>query len=743
MGLVNHTVSAVVKPIARWVSKTKVKTYEDVKHKLLKYHPRADVGFLESAYAFAAKAHEGQVRKSGEPYIIHPVNVAFILADCKLDIETVAAGFLHDVVEDCNIEAEELESRFGKVVVRIVDGVTKIGKVRFRDKTQAQAENYRKMILAMAEDVRVLIVKLADRCHNMGTLASLSEEKRKRISQETLEIYIPLAHRLGMSQLKSELERHAFYYLEPESYFQLSEQLAEKEKKQGKFLLSTIKKINRILQDNKIKAEVSSRIKSKYSIYRKMKRKACTLTGLYDYYAFRIITKTVEDCYKVFGLLHGEWKHIPGRIKDFIATPKANLYQSIHTTLISKDGQPFEVQVRTRIMHRIAEEGVAAHWTYKNGKLINLGNNDFVAWLRRMADDQKEVPDTDEFLESIKGQLQAREILVFTPNSEIKTLPVGATPLDFAYLIHTEVGHTAIAAKVDGKMVPLRSELQSGSIVEIITRKNQKPGEEWLSIVKTHSARAKIRAYLREDERVKTIEEGRHLFDKELKRNKISPNSINNTKIQAKIGEFGKKKIEDFYSAIGFGSITPKSAIKPFLPEDPHELKKLEEKREQRLHRAIEKVTKQSRHLVRVKGHTDIMVNLANCCNPIIGDGIIGYITIGRGISVHKKGCRSFSSQNVNPERKVEVVWDADAEQKVFLVNIKVYTEERTGILADITDAINKSSTIVQNLRASVNEEKNMGIFEINLQIHSLDHLNKVIQTLKRVKGFLSYERSH
>ena len=743
MGLVEDTVSAVVKPISGWVGKGRVKTCEDVARVLKTHHPSADISFLTRAYEFARDAHEGQFRKSGEPYINHPVAVAYLLAVNRLDMETVASGFLHDVVEDCQVEIADIEREFGKDVGRIVDGVTKIGKVFFSDKNQAQAENYRKMILAMSEDIRVLIVKLADRCHNMNTLGSLRDEKRRRISQETLDIYTPLAHRIGMSGIKSELEERAFFYLEPDAYRELSQQIADREKKQSKLLNRFKKVMVRLFQENDVKAEVTSRVKSKYSIYRKMKRKNCSLDDLYDYYAFRIITDTVENCYKVFGLLQGRWQHMPGRIKDFIATPKPNLYQSIHTTLISKEGHPFEVQIRTVMMHRIAEEGVAAHWTYKDGRLTSLGKTEIISWLKRVADDQREVEDNDEFLENIKGQLQAREILVFTPNSEIKTLPAGATPLDFAYLIHTEVGHTAVGAKVDGKMAPLRSELQSGSIVEIITKKNQVPNEEWLKIVKTHSARAKIRAWLRAEEKVKSVERGRALFEKEIKKNKVPIKSINNQAIASKLSEFGKKKIDDFFSAIGFGVITPKTAVRPFLDDEEFELQNriLEEKKEQRLHRAIEKETKRSKHLVRVKGQSGIMIKLARCCNPILGDEIIGYITQGHGISVHKKGCRSFSSQNVNPERKVAVTWDQDADQKVFLVHLRIFTEDRPGMIADISNAINQTKTLVQNLTATVNEERSMGVFEIVLQIHTLDHLNKVIRNLKQVKGFLSSER--
>jgi len=719
--------------------KTHQYAYEDVEAEFRRHHPHADPAYLRRAYEFSDKAHEGQLRRSGDPYITHPTAVAFILASRKLDMETIAAGFLHDVVEDCHVTLTDLRREFGENLARIVDGVTKIGKVKFRDKSQAQAENYRKMILAMAQDVRVLIVKLADRCHNMKTLDHLPEAKRRRISQETMDIYAPLAHRIGMSWLKHELEELSFSYLEPEAYEKLDAELVAWNSRRANFLEQTQAALVDLLETNNVKAEVSSRVKSHYSIWRKLQRKQCGLDGLYDYYAYRIITDTVESCYKTFGLLHGRWRHMPGRIKDFIATPKPNLYQSIHTTLISDEGQRFEVQVRTAMMHRIADEGVAAHWTYKDGRLLQVGKNDFISWLRKVADDQSEVQDNEDFLESIKGQLNAKDILVFTPNSEIKTLPQGATPLDFAYLIHTEVGHTTVGAKVDGKMVPLDSELQSGSIVEILTDKKQKPREEWLRIVRSPSARAKIRTWLRAEERKRAVEMGKGFFERELKRRKFPMKTLNNALIQSKLPEFGKKKIEDFYTAIGFGSITAKNAVKPFLPESQAEINEKKALRDGRLQRAIQKFARRSDQLVTVKGHDDLLVHLGKCCNPIYGDLVEGYITKGRGIAVHRKDCKFLTQKNVNPDRKIEVSWTGRGEGQLFQVQLRVYTEERSGMIADISTAIANTDTNVLNLKAE--SSKNRGVFEIIIQIHHLDHLNKVFSALKRVKGLLNIER--
>lgn len=718
-----------------------IHTYEEVEREFLKHHPHGDVAYLRKAHEFGARSHDGQFRKSGEPYMTHPTSVGFILAENKLDIVTIASGFLHDTMEDCGVEFDELVREFGQDLANIVDGVTKIGKVKFRDKQQAQAENYRKMILAMSRDIRVLIVKLADRSHNMSTLGSLPEAKRQRISQETLDIFAPLAHRIGMSNFRNELERLSFENLEPEAYKELAVQVADREKANRGFLEGVTKELGKLLGEHSVTAETSSRIKTHYSIFKKMRAKKCSLDGLYDYYAFRIITDTVLNCYKVFGLLHGRWRHVPHRIKDFIATPKSNLYQSIHTTLISDEGTLFEVQVRTHAMHRLAEEGVAAHWTYKDGRLTQVDKNDFVSWLKKVADDQKDVTDTDEFLETIKGQLRTKDILVFTPNSEIKTLPMGSTPLDFAYLIHTEVGHRAVAAKVDGKMVSLKSELQSGNIVEIITKTSQKPTQEWLKIVRTHSARAKIRAWLRKEEQSKAVEMGKTIFEQELKRNKIPLRSITKDVISSHLEQFDKKKIEDFYAAIGFGSLTPRKAVRPFLPEDEEEVEEKKELRENRLARAIQKISRKSRNMVTVKGHNDVLVNLCKGCNPILGDDIVGYITQGRGISVHKRDCSDFNKKNMVAERKIAVTWDDGSEPQMFSVYLKVYTEDRSGMIADISNAIADSKTNVLNLKAQVNQERGMGIFDIVVHITDIDHLNKVIRSLKKVRGFLSCER--
>ncbi|MCB1043091.1 MAG: bifunctional (p)ppGpp synthetase/guanosine-3',5'-bis(diphosphate) 3'-pyrophosphohydrolase [Acidobacteria bacterium] len=715
--------------------------FDDVATEVRTHHPDADIDFLDRAFRLGAQAHEGQTRMSGEPYFNHPIEVAMILAKSKLDLETVASGFLHDVLEDCDITVEDLDAQFGTALALIVDGVSKIGKVKFRDKHQAQAENYRKMIMAMAIDLRVLIVKLADRLHNMRTLSHLPDEKRRRISQETLDIYAPLSHRIGMAHFKTELEELAFQNLKPQAYRDLDRQLASRDKKNREMIDQTTKSIQQLLAENNIHGEVTSRIKSHYSIYNKLVNKNTTIEGIYDYYAFRIFVDSVRDCYAMLGILHERWRPIPGRFKDFIATPKPNLYQSLHTTLINASGSPFEVQIRTQMMHRIAEEGVAAHWTYKNGRLMSIGKADYTRWLKKLADEQTQVKDAHEFLETIKGELKSDDILVFTPAGEIKTLPRGATPLDFAYMIHTELGHRATGAKVDGKMIGLRAQLHSGNIVEITTSPTQTPSQEWLKIVQTPSARNKIRQWLRAEEKTKSIDIGKKIFEKELRRKKVPLKAITKDVIAKQLDKFQAKKIEDFYSSIGFGRISPVKAVEPFLPDEAKDKKTALEVKESRIKSAINRITNRSKQQVTVRGQSDVLVYLAKCCRPIIGDPIVGYITRGRGVAVHKSDCKTLNQMGVSPERQIDVEWERHSEKQIFGVRVRVYTEDRPGMIADISQRIAATDTNVKQFKASVDTQRSMGIFDFVVEIHSLDHLEKVFGSLRRIKGLLSYER--
>jgi len=740
MELKDH-ITSTLKRLVPWLGKEKLIRYEDIQAAVVEHHPDADLQFLASAYAFGAQQHHGQKRKSGEPYYSHPVTVAHILATHKLDLETVASGFLHDVVEDCKVTVKELESRFGENLAHIVNGVTKIGKVRYRDKLDSQADSYRKMILAMSEDMRVLIVKLADRLHNMQTLHHLPREKQIRIAHETMDIFVPLAHRVGMSHFKIALENLAFYYINPEIYVDLEKKVNERHHKAQNSIIHTNRKIEELLRENHIEAEVYSRTKSLYSIYKKMEKKKTGLDGIYDYYAFRILTQSIGDCYNALGLLHGHWHPIPDRIKDFIATPKPNLYQSLHTTLAGSAGQPFEVQIRTRNMHRIAEEGIAAHWTYKQGQLISLSRDRYSKWLKTLATDQ-EGSSAQEYIQSIKGELIPEEMQVFTPRGEIKTLKINATVLDFAYHIHTELGHQTTGARVDNIQVGIRTVLKNGQTIEIIKNKNQKPSEEWLSFIVTSSARSKIRNWLNAEKKKQSIDIGRTLFEKEIKKMKIPLKTISNKVLMEKIVEISFNKKEDFYSAIGLGNITPRKAITPFIPEEMKEqMPSSGEVRESRLKKAISSLTGSNRQKVIVKGQNDILVFLSSCCNPIEGDPIIGYITMGKGVAVHQTKCKSLLDPNLDRDRMVEVQWGKSAEDSVFNARMLVHTEDRPGMIADVSNAVAGVKTNIKDFQAHTEKDRSIGIFSLVIEVQSIEHLKKVTTAIKKIRGVISVER--
>ena len=733
-----------LKSLIPWNEKGRMPRYEDIQAEVLKHHPDADITYLASAYAFGAQHHHGQIRKSGEPYYSHPTAVAQILASNKLDVETVAAGFLHDVVEDCEVTLDELEARFGLGLAKIVDGVTKIGKVHYRDQLDTQADSYRKMILAMSEDLRVLIVKLADRMHNMQTLHHLPEEKQVRIATETMEIYVPLAHRVGMSNFKLTLEKLAFFYQDPEVFIDIEKRVNERHSRAKSKISVTEKKIIALLKEHEIEATVHSRIKSLYSIYKKMQSKKTALDGIYDYFAFRIITSSVADCYNILGRLHGRWHPIPDRIKDFIATPKANLYQSLHTTLAGSEGQPFEVQIRTKTMHQIAEEGVAAHWTYKQGRLISLGKNHYSKWLKMLVTDQDPESTGTAYIESIKGELVPDEMLVFTPTGEIKTLKSKSTVLDFAYHIHTDLGHKTTGARVDGVQVGIRTVLKNGQTVEILKSKNQKPSEEWISYVVTSSARSKIRNWFNSEKRKQSIEIGRTLFEKELKKAKVPLKTITNKVLQERVKDLSLKKIDDFYSAIGLGNLTPRRAILPFIPEEiKDKVPSGSEVRESRIKKAISTLTRKSKQDVIVKGQNDILVYLSPCCNPIEGDSITGFITLGKGVAVHKDDCKTLSDPKLDRDRLVEVQWGNLNDESLFNSRIVIHTEDRQGMIADISNAVAALKTNIKDFNAKGKDDQNMGTVNLVVEVHSLVHLQKITAALKKIKGVISVERKN
>ncbi|PIE90083.1 MAG: hypothetical protein CR997_08135 [Acidobacteria bacterium] len=744
MADIKERVLKALKSIVPWSDREKMIRYEDIEKEVLKHHPDADIQYLASAYAFGAQHHHGQLRKSGEPYYSHPVAVAYILAKNGLDLETVASGFLHDVVEDCEeVSLKDLEERFGHNLAKIVDGVTKIGKVKYRNKLHAQADSYRKMILAMAEDLRVLIVKLADRYHNMQTLHHLPKEKQVRIARETMDIYAPLAHRVGMSHFKFQLEKLAFFYINPEVYVDIETKVNERHSKAKARINSTEKKIIKLLEEHNIKADVKSRIKSLYSIYKKMKNKKTGLDGIYDYYAFRIIAESVSDCYNILGRLHGRWHPIPDRIKDFIATPKPNLYQSLHTTLAGQQGQPFEVQIRTKTMDRIAEDGVAAHWTYKQGRLQSIGTHKYSKWLKKLVTDRDPDIKGVDYIESIKGDLVPNEILVFTPTGEIKTLKSGATVLDFAYHIHTDLGHRTTGGRVDGAQVGMRTKLKNGQTVEILTSKKQKPSEEWLSFAVTSSARSKIRNWLNSEKRHKSIEIGRALFEKEIKKMKIPLKTVSNKVIQEKLGELNFKKMDDFYSAIGLGNMTPRRAILPFVPEEILEkTPSSQEVRENRIKKAISNLTRHSKQQVIVKDLNDVLVFLSTCCKPIEGDPICGYITLGKGVAIHRKDCKSLKDPNLDKDRLVEdVQWGKMDDTQYFNTRLVIHTEDRQGMIADITNKVASMKTNIKDFEAHTDYDRGLGVIVLVVEVQSVEHLKKLSSALEQIKGVISVER--
>ncbi|MGH9798269.1 MAG: RelA/SpoT family protein, partial [Candidatus Polarisedimenticolia bacterium] len=604
--------------------------FEDIQEKVESYMPDADLGLLRKAYVFSAKEHKGQTRSSGEPYLTHPLSVAAILADLKLDLTCIVAGLLHDVLEDTLTSREALETHFGKDIAHVVEGLTKIARISFNSKEQQQAESFRKMMLAMVDDIRVILVKLADRLHNMRTLEHLSPRQRERIARETVEIYAPIANRLGMAKVKNELEDLAFRFLDPAAYQALAKALDERGKVTGGFIREIQDTLQGELQKSGIVCDIYGRRKHLYGIYRKIQRQGIEVAEVYDYIAFRILTHSIKDCYGTLGIVHGLWRPVPGRIKDFIAMPKPNMYRSLHTSVISDRGQPFEIQIRTHDMHRIAEEGIAAHWKYKEGKDAKEKDAN-VEWLRQIMEWQQELKDPREFLNMVKVDLYPEEVYCFTPKGEVRSFPRGATPVDFAYSVHTEVGHRCVGARINGKLVPLRTDLQNGDIVEILTSPNHRPSQDWMTIAKTPRARSKIRQWLNVDRRNRSIELGKTVSDREFKRYRLNlkKHQSEGGRLAQSLKELGVPSLEDFYAAVGYGKVAPKALIEKLDPQaKPHDA-------EGPIAHAVRKALGMGEKKVRVRGLDDALIALARCCHPIRGEPIVGYITRGRGVTVH------------------------------------------------------------------------------------------------------------
>ncbi|MFZ4629611.1 MAG: RelA/SpoT family protein, partial [Blastocatellia bacterium] len=685
-------------------------------------------------------------RASGEPYLVHPLSVAEILAEMRMDVETVSSGLLHDVIEDTLVSPEEIARLFGPQVAHIVDGVTKISNLgKKMSKEQAQAENLRKMVLAMVDDIRVVLVKLADRLHNMRTLEYLKPEKRLRISQETLEVYAPIAHRLGMSKVRTELEELAFQYLEPEAYQRLKAEVEKRRASEEAFLVEVRTRIAQRLREEGVDfVRIEGRIKRLYSIHLKLKRQKIPLEKVYDLAAIRIITREDFDCYHVLGVMHKYWKPFNDRIKDFIATPRENGYQSLHTSVIGEEGHHFEVQIRTEEMHRIAEEGIAAHWKYKEGKGADSSEDDNMRWLRRLVETQQDLTDALDFVDSFKMDLYPKEVYACTPKGKVIPLPRNATPVDFAYAIHTEVGDQCTGAKVNGRIVPLRYQIQNADVIEILTTPGHKPSRDWLNFVVTSKARSKIRLVIAQKQRAASVEMGRKLFEKEANRLRLKLRSfLEDPRLERYLQEGGYPKIEDLFATIGYGKLTARQVFQRLLPEE--DLAALELERDSKIGQ-VTSVVKRALRLgddrIAIKGVDDVLAYLAPCCKPIRGESIIGYITRGKGVAVHTQRCPNVTNLLINRERMMDVTWASDGKHHSSAVNLSILTEDRQGQLAALMNVIDQIKTNIRDLRTDSQAQRDGNRrIDFTIDISDLKHLEKVVHALEKVPGVIDVER--
>ncbi len=708
----------------------------DILSKVLLYNPAADLDLVRKAYVFCAKVHQGQTRLSGEPYLVHPMEVAAILADLKLDVPTVVTGLLHDTVEDTLTTHDELVEKFGDEVAELVDGVTKIGKIHFRTKEESQAENFRKMLLAMSNDIRVILVKLADRLHNMRTLQYQPEVKQRSIAKETLDIYSPIANRLGISWIKSELEDLSFRYLEPQVYYDLASKVTKKKKERESFVEEVRKIIEQKLVEHGIEAEVSGRSKHLYSIYRKMQNRNVDIDQIYDLIAIRVLVEGIKECYEVLGIVHATWKPVPGRFKDYIAMPKGNMYQSLHTTLVGPYGERMEVQIRTSEMHRIAEAGIAAHWKYKEGKGYDERDVKRFAWLRQLLEWQQELQDSREFMDTVKVELFPEEVYVFTPNGDVKSLARGATPIDFAYCVHTDLGHRCVGAKVNGKLVPLKQELKTGDIIEIISSPHHTPSKDWLKIVKSSRARNKIRAWIKTEERTRSIALAHEICEKDFRRYSLNFGKLLKTgEIKRIASEFGFVSEDDLLASVGYGKLSSNQLLGKLLP--PESLSERHEKKESRLEKVVNRIARKS-NAVQINGVDDVLVRFGKCCNPVPGDEITGFITRGRGVTIHTADCPVALEGDV--ERRIAVAWNTGKGTSALPVKIRVFCHDQKGILAGITQAITHcEANIASASIQSTIDKRGINLFEV--EVTDRNHLNKVFNAILKVKGVISVER--
>jgi GTP pyrophosphokinase len=711
--------------------------FDDVLLELEKHNRTIDKDHLLAVHDFSRQMHADQIRRSGKPYLTHPIYVAYLLANLGFDETCVAVGLLHDVLEDTLTSREVLAKEFGAEIAELVDGVTKIGQHSYVGRDQVQAETFRKLLLASARDIRVILVKLADRLHNMMTLEHMPAEARERIARETLEIYAPTAHRLGMSKVQGDLEDLAFYYLHPSQFADLKRQLQEKIKGGQEATEKIRQRLVEVLEAAEIEADISFRVKRSYSIFTKMRRQGIDASQLYDYLAFRIITTSLKDCYASLGEVHQAWRPMPGRFKDYIAMPKPNLYQSLHTTLISESGQPFELQIRTQEMDVIAEEGIAAHWSYKEGDGEGAEVDQSISWLRQVLEWQKEVEDPRAFLNSLKIDLYPDEVYVFSPKGDVMSFPRGATPLDFAYRVHTDLGHHCVGARINGKLEPLRSKLKNGDILEILTNPSRHPSRDWLSFVKTSRAKNKIRSWLNTEQKKRATEIGRRMSERELRKHKIAMKKfVESKKMQSYLESEGLARIDDLFASIGFGKSSVGAVLKRVLSAD--ELKTVGEEPGP-IRRAVNKILPFGSNAIVVSGNNDLLAYLAKCCSPVPGEPIVGYITRGRGVSVHSAECANVKNLLFNPEREIEVEW-ARKSDEVFPVVPVIETEDQPGMLARLTEVMAKHNSNIRQFEAGT-EESGRGLIEVVVEVDNRRHLEKLRQSIRSLPGVLEVGR--
>jgi GTP pyrophosphokinase len=716
-----------------------VTKFQDLLSMVQETRPSDDLKLIRKAYEYSQQHHAGQTRASGEPYLVHPLEVACVLAEMKMDPTAIAAGLLHDSVEDTTVTVDDIQREFGDQVAHIVDGVTKISKIDFASKEERQAENVRKMLLAMVDDIRVILIKLADRLHNMRTLEHLPRERQEAIARETLDIYAPIAHRLGMGKIRGELEDLSFRYLDPESHQKIHDAVETRRKAGESFLANIVTVIQQRLKENAIEARVDSRTKRFYSIHQKLLRQRITVDQVYDLLAIRIITRSVKDCYAALGAIHNLWRPVPGRIKDFIAMPRPNFYQSLHTTVMAENGMAFEVQIRTEDMHKMAEDGIAAHWKYKDGP-VTAKDEQRLSWLRQVVEWQRDISDPNEFLSTLKIDLYPEEVYTFTPKGKVVILPRDATPLDFAYTIHTEVGNTCTGARVNGRMVPLRHKLRSGDIVEIVTQAGHNPSRDWLALVKSSRARQKIKHWLNTHERERAIEIGKKLIEKEARKYRVAMRNIDEKLFQSVAADYGLGKPDDLLAGIGYGKYSARQVLGRLLPDSKPEEAEAESKPDSGLASVVRRVFGGDGDAISVKGHDDLLVYRARCCNPIRGEDIVGYVTRGKGVAVHSKNCPNVQNLLYDVERRIDVHWGKDvAKKQGYPVKLTLFTDDRAGMLKQITAIISDDGTNIRNIEARTGNAQ--ATIDLVIDIEDVKHLNSIISGLKKIAGVRDVQR--